>query len=220
VRIKNDTDLTTFRGWTLRVRPAPGDAPARLLLLLHGLTGDENSMWVFVRNFPERCWMIAPRALHATEPAGYSWRRSQAGNPDRPSLEDLRPAALALIDLVDAYSAQQQIDASQFDVMGFSQGAALTTAIALLYPDRVRKAGILSGFIPAGAELLAQENVFKGKQFFVAHGTADENVKVEYARSSVQILEGAGAHVTYCEDDVGHKVSAKCLRALGDFFSA
>jgi len=44
-------------------------------------------------------------------------------------------------------------------------------------------------------------------------------VPVERARSSIEILEQAGANVTYCEDDVAHKVSVNCLRALKDFFS-
>jgi predicted esterase len=30
-------------------------------------------------------------------------------------------------------------------------------------------------------------------------------------------LEQAGANVTYCEDEVGHKLSAACLRTLKDF---
>jgi predicted esterase len=31
------------------------------------------------------------------------------------------------------------------------------------------------------------------------------------------LLEKAGAQVTYCEGEVGHKVSADCLRALKEF---
>jgi predicted esterase len=42
---------------------------------------------------------------------------------------------------------------------------------------------------------------------------------VERARESIAILERAGANVTYCEDEVGHKVSANCLRALKEFFT-
>jgi phospholipase/carboxylesterase len=59
----------------------------------------------------------------------------------------------------------------------------------------------------------------EGKPFFVAHGTRDETVNVERARASIAILEQAGAIVTYCEDEVGHKVSANCLRALREFFT-
>jgi predicted esterase len=58
-----------------------------------------------------------------------------------------------------------------------------------------------------------------GKPFFVAHGTKDEMVTVDRARASIALLEQAGAHVTYCEDEVGHKVSVNCLRALQKFFA-
>ena len=34
----------------------------------------------------------------------------------------------------------------------------------------------------------------------------------------MSLLEQAGAQVTYCEADVGHKVSADCLRGLENFF--
>jgi phospholipase/carboxylesterase len=221
VRIPNDTELITFQNWTLRVRAAT-TLPARLLLLLHGWTGNEDSMWVFVRNFSSAHWIAAPRAIYAAEPSGYSWRTrrthlSETGGG--PSLDDLRPAVSLLIDLVDDYSAQNRIDASQFDVMGFSQGAALTNALTLLHPERVRRAGILSGFVPIGSESLIEKSSLNGKPFFVAHGTLDEQVKVEYARQSVEMLERAGARVTYCEDEIGHKLSAQGLRALEKFFA-
>ncbi|MBI2759212.1 MAG: alpha/beta fold hydrolase [Chloroflexi bacterium] len=219
MRAPNETDLITFQGWTLRVRPASSATP-RLLLLLHGWTGDEDSMWVFVRNFPADYWMIAPRAPHVAEPAGYSWRPPPSTTRGWPGLEDFRPAAEALISLADAYAAQNQINALQFDVIGFSQGAALTNTLALLYPERIRRAGVLAGFIPAHAESVVEKRPLNGKPFFVAHGTLDEMVKVEYARQSIQMLERAGANVTSCEDEVGHKVSANCMRALEKFFTS
>jgi phospholipase/carboxylesterase len=103
--------------------------------------------------------------------------------------------------------------------MGFSQGAAMSNMLAFLYPSRIRKVGILAGFVPGGLEELAPQRPLQGKPFFVTHGTRDEMVPVERARSSIDILEQAGANVTYCEDDVAHKVSVNCLRALKEFFT-
>ena len=221
MRVPNDTGLIAFQNWTLRVRTAT-ERPARLLLLLHGWTGDENSMWVFVRNFSLANWIVAPRAPHVAEPSGYSWRASQPGplRPARggPSLEDFHSSANSLIALVDDYAAQNQIDASQFDVIGFSQGAALTNVVALLYPERVRRAGVLVGFLPAESESLIEKRPLNGKPFFVAHGTLDEMVNIEDARRSVEMLERAGAQVTYYEDEVGHKLGANGLRALEEYF--
>jgi phospholipase/carboxylesterase len=214
---QSDTELVALQAWTLRVRRASRE-PARLLLLLHGWTGDENSMWVFVRNFPSDYWMVAPRAPHLARPGGYSWRPPQSGTHEPPGLEDLRPAAQALIALVDTCSTKWHLGNNAFDVIGFSQGAALTNALALLYPEQIRRAGVLAGFVPSGADALMRDHPLAGKPFFVAHGTVDEMVKVEDARQSVAMLQQAGADVTFCEDEVGHKLSAGCLRALETFF--
>jgi phospholipase/carboxylesterase len=215
----SNTALREFKNWTLRIREASSQ-PARLLLLIHGLTGDEDSMWVFARNLPSSYWMIAPRAPYSAEPSGYSWREqfdsSQFG---RPTIEQLRPGAEALIRLVDEYSASAGIDASTFDLMGFSQGAAMCNVLAFLHPQRIRKTGILAGFVPGGLDELVPQRPLLGKPFFVTHGTKDDMVSIERARESVAVLEQAGAHVTYCEDEVGHKVSVTCLRALKDFLT-
>ena len=214
----SNTSLVEFNNWTLRIRKA-SQQPARLMLLIHGLTGDENSMWVFARNFPSHYWIVAPRAPYTAPTSGYSWRPPQYGNLDRVGLDVLRSSSEALIRLVDEYAASLGIDAGTFDTMGFSQGAAMCNTLAFLYPDRIRKAGILAGFVPGGLEEVASRHPLEGKPFFVTHGTRDEMVSVDRARASIGVLEQAGAKVTYCEDDVAHKVSVTCLRALKDFFT-
>src|SRR5918994_221752 len=125
-----------------------------------------------------------------------------------------------LLRLVDEYAASVRLQAEDFDVMGFSQGAAMSSTLAFLYPKRIRKVGILAGFVPGGLEELVTQRPVEGKPFFVAHGTKDEMVTIERARASIETLERAGAQITYCEDEVGHKVSVNCLRALKDFFAA
>lgn len=177
-------------------------------------------MWIFARNMPSKYWIIAPRAPHDAEPGGYSWRgRSESADFGRPTLDQLRPGAKALIGLVDEYASSAGLQADTFDVMGFSQGAAICNVLGFLYPHRIRKTGILAGFVPEGLEELVSQRPLDGKLFFVAHGTKDETVDIDRARASIAALEEAGANVTYCEDEVGHKVSASCLRALKEFFT-
>lgn len=212
----NNTSLIEFNNWTLRIRKST-DAPPRPLLMIHGLTGDENSMWVFARDLSSDYWMVAPRAPHNAEPFGYSWRTVQPGTFGRPSFEQLLPAAEDLIRLMDEYQSSAGFDASVFDVMGFSQGAAMSSVLAFLYPHRIRKVGILAGFVPSGVEAYIPKRPLAGKKIFVAHGTKDETVPVDRARASMEILEQAGAEIIYCEDEVGHKVSMNCVRALRSY---
>ena len=209
----NNSGLITFNDWTLRVRESHSERP-RLLLLIHGWTGDENSMWVFTRGLSPHYWMIAPRAPHPAESSGFSWRPPQPMTFGRPSLETLLPAAEALIRLIDEYSTSVKVDASQFDLMGFSQGAAMVNVVGMLFPQRIRKMGVLAGFVPSGLDEIIEKKPLLGKNVFVAHGTQDQMVPIDRARASIELLEQAGAQVTYCEDEVGHKLSANCLRAL------
>lgn len=216
----NNTSLITFNDWTLRVRESSEPSP-RLLLLIHGLTGDENSMWVFARDLPSRYWLVAPRAPHPSqmEQGGYSWLASRSEAEELSTLDQLRPASGAVMQLVDEYSRSVHLDASTFDVLGFSQGAAMASLLAFLHPERIGKVGILAGFVPDGMDGHVASLPLADKPFFVAHGTRDSRVPVERARASIEVLEEAGASVTYCEDDVGHKVSLNCLRALKKFFT-
>lgn len=213
MQIATDTELTKFNNWVLRVRQSQNESP-RLLVLLHGWTGDENSMWIFTRGLSRDYWMIAPRAPYSADGSGYSWRPLQTSTFGRPSLETLLPAAEGLLRLIDEYSALVKLDASQFDLMGFSQGAAMTNLMGFLYPQRVRKMGILAGFVPDGFEELIQRKPLLGKKVFVAHGTQDQTIPIDRAQASVKLLEQAGAEVVYCEADVGHKLSVNCLRSL------
>ena len=180
-----NSELITFGDWTLRVRSSQSEHP-RLLVLIHGWTGDENSMWVFTRGLSPDYWMIAPRAPHSAESSGFSWRPHQPLTVGRPSLESLLPAAEALINLIDEYSASVKLDALQFDLMGFSQGAVMVNLVGMLYPHRVRKMGVLAGFIPAGLEELAAKKPLAGKNIFVAHGTQDQMVPIDHARASIE----------------------------------
>lgn len=216
-----ETELIEIEGQTLRIRKSKYPPhESRLLLLIHGFTGDENSMWVFARDLPSDYWMVAPRAPYVAEPSGYSWRPAEMSDLDLTGLERLRSVAEDLIRLIDTYQAPVGLDSTKpLDALGFSQGAAMCSLLAFLYPDRIRKLGILAGFVPSSVEALVEQRPLAGKQVFVAHGTQDETVPVDRARSSIKILEQAGAQVTYCEDEVGHKLSLTCLHALRKYLA-
>jgi phospholipase/carboxylesterase len=178
-------------------------------------------MWVFARDLPSDYWIVAPRAPYTAEPGGYSWRPHQASELGLPGFEQLRSTVEALIHLIDAYQSSAGLDpARPLDALGFSQGGAMSGLLAFLHPDRVRKLGILAGFLPSSLEALAEGRPLEGKSVFLAHGTRDETVPIDQARIAMQLLEGAGAQVTYCEDDVGHKLSLPCLQSLRKFLAA
>jgi phospholipase/carboxylesterase len=201
--------------WVMRIHRPQGSNPFPVLLMLHGWTGDEDSMWVFSSRLPENMLMIAPRGLYPAKNGGFSWH-PQLSKP-WPSIQDFRPTVEKILDTISGRNFPEG-DFSNLHLIGFSQGTALAYSIAILYPERIASVAGLSGFLPDGGSAWLKENRLTGLPCFVAHGSTDELVPVEKARQSVEMLENAGAAVTYCEDDVGHKLSSKCFHGLEAFY--
>jgi phospholipase/carboxylesterase len=201
--------------WVARMRQPEGSGPFPVYLLLHGLTGDEDVMWVFASRLPANALLIAPRGLHTSASGGYSWL------PDSgrkwPVVADFQPAVDAILELLNP-NFFPTADFSKLHLVGFSQGAALSYTFGLLQADKIRALAGLSGFLPEDAPQYIAGQPLRGKRIFTAHGTQDDTVPVERARWAVQTLQQAGAQVVYCEDDVGHKLSASCFNGLEGFF--
>ena len=212
-----DPQLLTYKNWTYRLR-MPQAKPKCTHVLIHGWRGDENSMWVLARNLPPEIAILAPRGPFPVPEGGYSWREIKPGTWGNASMEDLHPAAEALLAFVDDLAASIGAEGNQFDLMGFSQGAAMSYTLALLYPQRIRQLAALSGFIPEGGLALLNSNRLSGKPVFVSHGRQDDLIPVEQSRMAVAQLKLAGALVTYCESDTGHKVGKDCLKEMEMFF--
>ena len=122
----------------------PASVPeARLILLLHGWTGNENSMWFFARILPEQYAVLLPRAPHADPQGGYTWRPIPPGNRALPGIMELQPAAEAVMAFLDDWSTLAHVDVDVFDAAGFSQGAALAYTLAVLFPRRVARLAAL-----------------------------------------------------------------------------
>jgi phospholipase/carboxylesterase len=217
-------EITTLEinGWTLQFRPGKGagsdGGKSPLVLMIHGWTGDENVMWIFAQRVPDKAMLIAPRGLYPARNGGFAWQPEFTSRWS--DFRDLIPAAdrmIKLLDQLEGLSDFRSVDFRQLHLMGFSQGAALVYTLALAYPERVRSLVGLAGFIPGEVISIIQEHPLLDKPVFVAHGSQDEIVPVERARQAVSLLEQAGAKVTYCEDEVGHKLGARCFRAMQTF---
>jgi phospholipase/carboxylesterase len=210
------TEPREIDGWILRQHTPKGQGLHPLTLLLHGWTGDETVMWVFASRLPKDTMLVAPRGLYAVPSGGYGWEHHEVR--DWPWVDDLQPSVEALLGLLTPDNFPQA-DLERIRLVGFSQGAALSYTFALTHPARIASVAGLAGFMPQGAEALARNRPLTNMPVFIAHGARDKIVPVERARHAVEILETAGAQVTYCEEDVDHKLSANCFRGLETFFA-
>ena len=215
--MNNTTDLVVIGDTLARVRTSEAHKMRKLFLLLHGLTGDEDSMWIFESRLPKEAALIAPRGIFPTPLGGFGWQ------------ENIHGERTLVKDFADSFETIHGILTSEFvldmgikDVsfLGFSQGAALGFSFAAFNPAIFQTAAGLSGFIPSDFPARDGFKPLDGVRIFIAHGTKDELVPVKQARKMVETLQHAGGEVTYCEDEVGHKLSAACFRGLENFYLA
>ena len=214
------TDSITFlnNGWVFKAVNPNSPHLGDLIIMLHGWTGDENSMDIFVRAFPPGTRLISPRAPVSALEKGYSWLSSPLDSPDaRKEFEQTAPQIWAqIMEWKRILNIPLHIPIS---LVGFSQGGAMALLLSFLFADQVRKAACLSGFLPNwGMEIIKPLSLIN-KPYLITHGVTDHLIPVERARIAKTVLENAGANVTYCEGSVGHKLSADCFSALEKFFS-
>lgn len=204
-------------GWVYRLHPPKDPNPSRLCVFMHGWTGDEFSMDIFLRAVPPDYSVVSPRAPFTSEEGGYGWVTFRPGT--LAPITDFQITARNLLTKLDRWIEQHQLPDNPLTLVGFSQGAAMALATALAYPDRIEQVACLSGFLPKNGLPTPSPEIANGMKVFISHGTQDPIIPVERAREAADWLQAAGAQVTRCESNVGHRLDAACFRLLRDFLA-
>ncbi len=203
---------TSDTGLVYRVRRGAPHSP--LILMLHGLSGDENVMWLFEQALPKRTTVVSPRALFTHRSGGYSWSRAPRSVPREFDQVDFNEALETLQRFASEMIRQYEADPQRVIVMGFSQGAALSYALSLAEPELFCGAIALAGFLLKVAQ---SKDAFPRHGYLILHGLKDEDVPIEQARQARSVLEARGAPIEYHEYPVGHKVSVQGMKDIAQW---
>lgn len=212
----DDSQVLLLNDWVVRVRQPEGSDSHRIFLMLHGFTGNENSMTVFTRNLPGNAWIFSPRAPFPTNEGGYKWIRSENGLSA--SLNEFLNSAFSLREALSGWKKTLGLPDHKIEIAGFSQGAVMALTYALNDPRQIHRVACLSGFLPHDTTNLIHGTPLAGIPIFLAHGTEDKTVSFDHAQQARVWLEQFGAQITVCDSPVGHRISATCFRSFEDFF--
>jgi phospholipase/carboxylesterase len=116
---------------------------------------------------------------------------------------------------LDAMLAESGVPSERTVLGGFSQGAVMSYALGLAR-GRPQPAALiaLSGFIPTVDGLDLDLDDRRGVPVAIGHGTYDPVIEVGWGRQARELLEAAGAAVTYRESPLPHAVDPHFLRRL------
>ena len=181
-----------------------------VIILLHGYGSNEEDLFSFAAEIPEEYYVISARAPYDMMHGSYAWYAINF-DADENKFSDLDQARISrdlIVEFIDECIFKYAIDSENVTLLGFSQGAILSSAIALSYPEKIQKVAALSGYL--NKEIATEEylkNNVSSVKFFVSHGIVDQVIPIDWARKTKPALENLGINVVYKEYPIGHGVS-------------
>lgn len=193
-----------------------------LLLLLHGVGSNEDDLFGLAPYLDERFLIISVRAPNTLGPGSYAWFDVDF-TPQGPVIDPAQAEASreALIDFIGEAITAYSADPNQVYMMGFSQGAIMSSSVALTRPDLVAGVVLMSGrILPEVQPLMAAPEKLEGLPILVVHGIVDTVLPITHGRASRQLLASLPVELTYHEYPMGHEVSQESLADVSSWLSA
>jgi phospholipase/carboxylesterase len=171
---------------------ASSEAALPLIVALHGL-GDrpENFIGLF-GELPVQARVVAPHS-HAPYGDGFAWFP-----PSSPMSDESAPAMASAADDIARFAADMARARPTLGkpiVTGFSQGGALSYAVAVRHADALAVSVPISGWLPP--PLWPSEAPHDAPRIFAFHGSADQRVPLERDRAGVDALQKAGFQMQF-----------------------
>lgn len=191
--------MTSTHDWPHLFRE--GVAASPVLLLLHGTGGTEQDLLPLVERLASGAGYLAPRGPVQEHGLNRWFRRFGEGVFD---VDDVVRRAGELAGFIGWARAHYGFDDRQLIAVGFSNGANIALATALLHPDAVRKAVAFSGMYPLEGRTI--ETDLAGTSVALFNGAADAMAPLDSVVRVASILESRGAEVSRTVREGGHGI--------------
>lgn len=180
-----------------------------LLVLLHGVGGDETGLPGITSDFDPRLLILSPRAPYRHGAQRYRWFDVDL-TPDGPVIDahEAESSRLRMIQYVNDAVMAYGADPRRVYLLGFSQGATLAYSLLLTAPARLRGAVLMSGrVLPEIAPLAAPAEALRHLTLLIQHGLADPVVPLARGIAARDLFAELGVALGYREHAGGHAVT-------------
>ncbi|MVN74767.1 esterase [Hymenobacter sp. HMF4947] len=198
------------------LNPAQATGAKRLLLMLHGVGGNELNLLPVGKQLADaHTLVLSVRAPLVLGPMGFGFYQVDfsTGKPVFNQAQQQDGQRL-LLRFIGEASARYSIPSGQVYLLGFSQGAIMAYDVALTQPAQVRGVLAFSGrMLAESRQHHAPAAAIKKVQFFLSHGRHDEKLPAFYADEAMTFLQTLGIIPHYEAFEGGHEISASSLAA-------
>ena len=178
-----------------------------VLLLLHGTGGGPDDLLGVAHELSPAAAILAPAGPVSEHGAARWFRRLAEGVFDH---EDVVVRANQLADFVLEAKEKYGLGDRRLVAVGFSNGANIAAAVALLRPDAVREAALFAAMSPVPAPPMLD---LSASRIFLSNGERDPMAPLASTEDLVGLLRERGADVVTHRHPGGHQLTLDGVRA-------
>lgn len=201
---------------TIERPPQQGTSQAKppVLLMLHGFGSNEHDLMGMAPYLDKRLHIVSARAIYDIG-MGYAWYYLY-GTPGNLRADDLsRAHSLEILTkFVTNLPDRINVDAERVYLMGFSQGAVMSLALALTAPHLVAGVIAISGYLDEEVVTRVKPETLSNLPILVMHGTYDDLLPVTLGRRVKAYLETLPVRLSYQEYPIAHSIHPQGLMLL------
>ncbi|SDH74934.1 alpha/beta hydrolase [Mucilaginibacter sp. P25] len=193
-----------------------------LILLLHGIGSNEDDLFRLAGEFPAGFVIVSARAPYTVSPGKYTWFELGFSNGERViNPEQAEKSRLVINTFISQLIDKYELDADKVFLGGFSQGGIMSYSVGLTFPKKVNGIFILSSrLLPEVKPLIRSKEELESLQIFIAHGTNDQVLPIQYAHDALSYLRPLSDHITYHEYAMPHTVGNQELEDVSNWILA
>lgn len=178
-----------------------GAAGAPVLLLLHGTGGGPDDLTGLGRELSPGSPLLAPVGPVSEHGAARWFRRLAEGVFDH---EDVVARAGQLAEFVTTAVEHYGLSGRRLVAVGFSNGANIAAAVALLYPHVLREAALFAAMSPVPDP---PAHDLTGSRVFLSNGERDPMAPLPSTEQLVSLLRDRSAEVATHRHAGGHQIT-------------
>lgn len=192
-----------------------------ILVMIHGYGAHENDLYSLKDYLGTEVHYLSLRAPMSLGFGGFAWYpiHFDAVGAKTSDTEMAGQSRDLILRFIEEFKVQEGLESNPVWLLGFSQGAILSYAMALNHPAKFERIMALSGYVLK--EILPEQYRLQDLQhldLFISHGNQDEVIPVQAARSTIAFLEKLKVKHRYQEYPAGHGINPDNLRDLVDWF--
>ncbi|MBP3943636.1 dienelactone hydrolase family protein [Sphingobacteriaceae bacterium WQ 2009] len=199
--------------------PSTTTASQALVILLHGIGSNEQDLFALKDYLPKDYLVVSARAPIVVGINQFAWFSMQINGQERIiNQEEFQKATLKLTDFIADIKREYSFDHAKIYLVGFSQGAIMSYAVALGNPGLVKGVVAIAGRLLPETKAAAKEAVeWKDLSVAIFHGTEDTVLPLQYALEAQNFLQENGLQPDFKSYAIGHHINEELIEDLQDW---